>query len=167
MISKDLKTTAIALNLKQDEKFNELVNERNLLSQKESNGTITQAERLKLEALAYEFKAYRDELRKSDHENLETIKATIAKFNANDELFLGGANMIADDMIGFIKSDLLVYGLSVLALLSFSLWLFFRQLRWIVLPMFICAISAIFTTGIFGIFDWEVTVISSSLLFQP
>ena len=164
LISKDLKTTAIALNLKQDEKFNELVNERNLLSQKESNGTITQAEKEKFKALLAEFKAYRDELRKSDHKNLEAIKTAIAKFNANDELFLGGANMIADDMIGFIKSDLLVYGLSVLALLSFSLWLFFRQIRWIVLPMFICAVSAIFTTGIFGMFGWEVTVISSNYI---
>ena len=164
LISKDLKTTAIALNLKQDDKFNELVNERNLLSQKESNGTITQAEKEKFKALLAEFKAYRDELRKSDHSNLEKVKATIAKFNANDELFLGGANMIADDMIGFIKSDLLVYGLSVLALLSFSLWLFFRQVRWIVLPMFICAVSAIFTTGIFGMFGWEVTVISSNYI---
>ena len=164
LISKDLKTTAIALNLKQDEKFNELLNERNLLSQKESNGTITQAEKEKFKALVTEFKAYRDELRKSDHKNLEAIKAAIAKFNANDELFLGGANMIADDMIGFIKSDLLVYGLSVLALLSFSLWLFFRQIRWIVLPMFICAVSAIFTTGIFGMFGWEVTVISSNYI---
>ena len=164
LISKDLKTTAIALNLKQDEKFNELLNERNLLSQKESNGTITQAEEEKFKALVTEFKAYRDELRKSDHKNLEAIKTAIAKFNANDELFLGGANMIADDMIGFIKSDLLVYGLSVLALLSFSLWLFFRQIRWIVLPMFICAVSAIFTTGIFGMFGWEVTVISSNYI---
>ena len=164
LISKDLKTTAIALNLKQDEKFNELLNERNLLSQKESNGTITQAEKEKFKALLAEFKAYRDELRKSDHKNLEAIKAAIAKFNANDELFLGGANMIADDMIGFIKSDLLVYGLSVLALLSFSLWLFFRQVRWIILPMFICAVSAIFTTGIFGMFGWEVTVISSNYI---
>ena len=164
LISKDLKTTAIALNLKQDDKFNELLNERNLLSQKESNGTITQAEKEKFKALVTEFKAYRDELRKSDHKNLEAIKTAIAKFNANDELFLGGANMIADDMIGFIKSDLLVYGLSVLALLSFSLWLFFRQIRWIVLPMFICAVSAIFTTGIFGMFGWEVTVISSNYI---
>ena len=164
LISKDLKTTAIALNLKQDDKFNELLNERNLLSQKESNGTITQAEKEKFKALLAEFKAYRDELRKSDHKNLEAIKAAIDKFNANDELFLGGANMIADDMIGFIKSDLLVYGLSVLALLSFSLWLFFRQIRWIVLPMFICAVSAIFTTGIFGMFGWEVTVISSNYI---
>lgn len=164
LISKDLKTTAIALNLKQDDKFNELLNERNLLSQKESNGTITQAEKEKFKALLAEFKAYRDELRKSDHKNLEAIKAAIAKFNANDELFLGGANMIADDMIGFIKSDLLVYGLSVLALLSFSLWLFFRQIRWIVLSMFICAVSAIFTTGIFGMFGWEVTVISSNYI---
>ncbi|WP_107944706.1 efflux RND transporter permease subunit [Campylobacter concisus] len=164
LISKDLKTTAIALNLKQDDKFNELLNERNLLSQKESNGTITQAEKEKFKALLAEFKAYRDELRKSDHKNLEAIKTAIAKFNANDELFLGGANMIADDMIGFIKSDLLVYGLSVLALLSFSLWLFFRQIRWIILPMFICAVSAIFTTGIFGMFGWEVTVISSNYI---
>ncbi|WP_169783757.1 efflux RND transporter permease subunit [Campylobacter curvus] len=164
LVSKDLKTTAIVLNLKGDEKFNELLNERNELSLKEQNGTISAAENVKFEEVKAEFKRYRDELRVKEHENLERIKASIAKFNSQNSLFLGGANMIADDMISFVKSDLYIYGISVLLLLGFSLWLFFRQIRWIVLPMFICAVSVVFTTGIFGLFGWEVTVISSNYI---
>ena len=164
LVSKDLKTTAIVLNLKGDEKFNELLNERNELSLKEQNGTISAAENVKFEEVKAEFKRYRDELRVKEHENLERIKASIAKFNSQNSLFLGGANMIADDMISFVKSDLYIYGISVLLLLDFSLWLFFRQIRWIVLPMFICAVSVVFTTGIFGLFGWEVTVISSNYI---
>ncbi|WP_169753920.1 efflux RND transporter permease subunit [Campylobacter curvus] len=164
LVSKDLKTTAIVLNLKGDEKFNELLNERNELSLKEQNGTISAAENVKFEEVKAEFKRYRDELRVKEHENLERIKASIAKFNSQNSLFLGGANMIADDMISFVKSDLYIYSISVLLLLGFSLWLFFRQIRWIVLPMFICAVSVVFTTGIFGLFGWEVTVISSNYI---
>ncbi|WP_295146370.1 MMPL family transporter [uncultured Campylobacter sp.] len=163
LVSADLKTTAIVLNLKTDEKFNELLNERNLLSQREQNGSLSADEAAKLQSVKSEFKRYRDAVRVKEHENLEGIKAVIAKFNgAEQKLFLGGANMIADDMIGFVRSDLYLYGVSVLALLAFSLWLFFRQARWVALPLIICAVSAVWTTGIFGLFNWEVTVISSN-----
>ncbi|MBR8462267.1 RND family transporter [Campylobacter sp. faydin G-105] len=164
LVSKDLKTTAIVLNLKDDERYNTLLNERNTLSQMEKNGTLSATDLDKFESIKAEFKRYRDEIRIKEHNNLEQIKATIAKFNGDKTLFLGGVNMIADDMISFVRSDLYIYGISVFLLLAFSLWLFFRQIRWIVLPLFICAVSAVFTTGIFGYFGWEVTVISSNYI---
>lgn len=163
LISQDLKTTAIVLHLKDDEKFNSLLGKRNDFLIKEKEVGLNPKELQEFERIKGEFKRYRDELRIKEHENLEQIKATIAKFHSDEhKLFLGGANMIADDMISFVRSDLYIYGISVALLLTFSLWMFFRQIRWVVLPVFICVISVIFTTGIFGLFGWEVTVISSN-----
>jgi len=162
IISKDLKTTAIVLNLKNDDKFSRILNERNLLLNYELNGTLNKERKDRLKSVTAEFKAYRDEIRIKEHEALGRIKSTIAKFNDDDSLFLGGANMIADDMVGFVKSDLSIYGVSVVLLLIFCLWLFFRQIRYIAMPIFICIVSVIWASGIFGFFGWEITVISSN-----
>ncbi|AQW87789.1 RND superfamily exporter [Campylobacter pinnipediorum subsp. caledonicus] len=165
LISKDLKTTAIVLNLKSDVKFNKLLSERNLLLAFESNSTITNEQKQKLLKIKNEFKEYRDELRIKEHQNLEQIKSTISKFNNQDNvLFLGGANMIADDMVSFVKDDIFIYGISVTILLCISLWLFFRQIIWVVLPISICILSVLFSMGVFGFFGWEITVVSSNFV---
>ncbi|WP_230057236.1 efflux RND transporter permease subunit [Campylobacter suis] len=165
LISKDLKTTAIVLNLKDDKRYFELLNKRNELLALEQNGTINSTQKIDLTNVQAEFKAYRDILRAKEHAGLENIKSTIKKFkNSENQLFLGGANMIADDMISFVKNDLATYGISVALLLAICLWLFFRQIRWVVLPLFICVISAIISSGLFGLFGWEITVISSNYI---
>lgn len=165
LISKDLKTTAIVLNLKNDEQYLKLLSERNRLLELEKSNKLDTKQKRELKKAKENFKIYRDELRIKEHNGLEKIKYTIAEFKSDDnELFLGGANMIADDMISFVKNDLLTYGISVVLLLAFSLWLFFRQIRWVVLPIFICIISIIISSGIFGFFGWEITVISSNYI---
>ncbi|CAD7289067.1 hypothetical protein LMG7974_01323 [Campylobacter majalis] len=165
LVSSDLKTTAIVLNLKSDKKYEALLNERNLLSQKEVNKTLSADEITKFASVKTEFKNYRDELRKKEHENLQKIKNTIKKYNSEQNaLFLGGATMIADDMVSFVKNDLSTYGFSVAVLLAISLWLFFRQIRWVALAISICVLSLVFSMGIFGLFNWEITVISSNFV---
>ncbi|MGH1601437.1 efflux RND transporter permease subunit [Campylobacter majalis] len=165
LVSSDLKTTAIVLNLKSDKKYEALLNERNLLSQKEVNKTLSADEITKFASVKTEFKNYRDELRKKEHENLQKIKNTIKKYNSEQNaLFLGGATMIADDMVSFVKNDLSTYGFSVAVLLAISLWLFFRQIRWVALAIGICVLSLVFSMGIFGLFNWEITVISSNFV---
>ncbi|MEA3372942.1 MAG: MMPL family transporter, partial [Campylobacterota bacterium] len=79
-------------------------------------------------------------------------------------LFLGGANMIADDMISFVKYDLRTYGTMVLLLLIFFMWLVFRQWRFILIPIMILLLSVVATTGFLGLFGWEVTVVSSNFI---
>ena len=45
-----------------------------------------------------------------------------------------------------------------------TLWIIFRQIRWIILPLITCTFSVIITCGFLGFFGWEVTVISSNFI---
>ena len=164
IVSGDLKTTAIVLNLKTDEKYQSILNERNALLNAKLDGNITSEQKQRLSTVNMRFKAYRDEARVKEHAAIKQIRKAVAKFSGEESLFLGGANMIADDMVGFVRSDLASYGISVTLLLIFSLWLFFRQIRYVFMPIFICVISVIWASGLFGFFGWEITVISSNYI---
>ena len=68
--------------------------------------------------------------------------------------------MIADDMMSFIKSDIIVFGLGVLAFIIATLWFVFRNLIWVVIPISSCFFSVIIMMGLLGLIGWKVTVIS-------
>lgn len=96
-------------------------------------------------------------------ESLESIKNTIKKFEKDgDELYLSGVSMIADDMISSIKSDLVLYGISLVFLLAFALYYFFRTWRFVFLPLFICFLSLSSASGLFALLGFEVTIVSSN-----
>jgi predicted RND superfamily exporter protein len=86
------------------------------------------------------------------------------KYRPDADMFLGGVGMIADDMITFIKNDLKVFGLGVMLFLILMLFIIFRAIRWIFLPMLCCVVSAVCMIGLLGWFGWEVTVISSNFI---
>ena len=162
LVSDDFKTTALILNIKNDEKYYELLEKRNSLLVKEKEKIITKEEKLELKKAIVEFKNYRDLIREKDTNNIENIRNIIKKYEANGKIFLGGVNMIASDAIGFVKNDLIIYGFSLVFI--FILWYIFRHIRWIIIPLLICFISIISTGGILGLFGWEVTVISSNFI---
>ena len=41
--------------------------------------------------------------------------------------------MIADDMMSFIKNDILVFGIGVFIFIVLTLWFIFRNLKWVLL----------------------------------
>ncbi len=165
LVSKDFKTTSIILNLKTNKKYYELLEKRNKLLDKKRKSSLTKEEEVELTKAVKEFKTFRDIQRYEDHQNLEKIRKIIAEYqNKNATLFLGGVNMIADDIISFVKNDLLIYGSTLILLLIAILWIIFRQIIWIVLPVLICSLSVISTAGTLGLFGWEVTVISSNFI---
>lgn len=156
LVSSDFKTTAILVNLKDDEIY------AGFLEQKARLKELGEVE--KLANLEIEFKAYRDAQRVAEHENIATIRAIVERHKGDERLFLGGISMIADDMVSFVKNDLAVYGSSVLALLGLCLWLFFRQIRFVVLPVIVCFLSVVLGSGLFGLLGYEITVISSNYI---
>lgn len=175
LVSADLRTTAILINLKPQTRYEELLRLRDgaksALEQAEHEGNRSEAQisQLKdaLKASEQNFKSYRDELREKDHRDIVALRALIAGFEkefAGDQLFLGGLNMIADDMVGYVRSDLATYGLGALVLLLACFWLFFRQAKFILLPLIICAYSVVLAAGLFGFLSFEVTVISSNFI---
>ncbi len=164
LVSPDLRTTALQVNLPDDLLFKELFERRKELRMKAETGGLSPEEGVELREVQLRFKAHRDAMRVRQHDNITEVRAVMAGYRENADLFLGGVSMIADDLITFIKSDLRVFGLSVLCLLAVTLWLIFGQLHWVVLPLLCSVLSVVSTCGLLGMFGWEVTVISSNFI---
>ena len=93
---------------------------------------------------------------------IENIRLTMNEYQDEASLFLGGVPMIRNDAIEYIKSDLIVFSLAVILAMSAMLALFFNQIRWVVVPIIISIIGALFMTGVVSAIGWKVTVISAN-----
>jgi predicted RND superfamily exporter protein len=164
LLSPDLKTTALLINFSKDEIYYDLLERRNELRQKKASGSLTTTESAELKNVVEKFRQHRDKMRDQRHMDILMIRATMNNYRADADLFLGGVSMIADDMISFIKNDLKVFGIGVLIFLILMLFIIFRRIRWIYLPILCCMVSAISMVGLLGWFGWEVTVISSNFI---
>jgi predicted RND superfamily exporter protein len=111
-----------------------------------------------------EIEDHKDSLKKKNHENILQIREIIKNYNEVGKIYLGGIPMIADDMMSFIKSDIIVFGLGVLLFIIATLWFVFRKLIWIIVPISSCFFSVLIMTGLLGLLGWKVTVISSNFI---
>lgn len=158
LVSPDFKTTALQISLDYDQHYFDLLDRLNALrsEQNRSEQALNQAET--------EFRAYRDAMREHHHRLIAEVREVLAANSGSGELFLGGVDMIADDMITYVKRDLSTFGVAVLLLLVAVLWTVFRQKRWVILPLVIAASSISVTIGLLGLLGFEVTVISSNFI---
>ena len=141
VISENGKTSGIIVNIKENKKLENINN----LSKEE-------------------IETYKDKIKKQNHENILEIRQVIQSYGDVGKIYLGGIPMIADDMMTFIKSDIVVFGLGVLLFIIVTLWFVFRQLIWIIVPISSCLFSVIIMMGLLGILGWKVTVISSNFI---
>ena len=141
VISEDGKTSGIIVNIKKKEPLTDLKNKS-----KE------------------EIEKYKDQIKKENHENILEIRDVIKSYEEIGKIYLGGIPMIADDMMTFIKSDIIVFGLGVLLFIIATLWFVFRKLIWVIVPISSCFFSVIIMMGLLGLLGWKVTVISSNFI---
>ncbi|WP_415272141.1 MMPL family transporter [Candidatus Pelagibacter sp. Uisw_121] len=111
-----------------------------------------------------EIEDYKDILKKKNHENITQIREIIKSYGDVGKIYLGGIPMITDDMMSFIKSDIIIFGLGVLLFIIATLWFIFRKLIWIIVPISSCFFSVLVMTGLLGLLGWKVTVISSNFI---
>ena len=141
VISEDGKTSGIIVNIKKNPPLEDI-----------ENKSINEIEE------------YRDMIKKKNHENILEIRDVIKSYEDIGKIYLGGIPMIADDMMTFIKSDIVVFGLGVLLFIIATLWFVFRKLIWIIVPISSCFFSVIIMMGLLGLLGWKVTVISSNFI---
>jgi uncharacterized protein len=111
-----------------------------------------------------EIEQHRDQIKKQNHKNILEIRNVIKSYDDIGKIYLGGIPMIADDMMTFIKSDIIVFGLGVLLFIIATLWFVFRKIIWIIVPISSCFFSVVIMMGILGLLGWKVTVISSNFI---
>ncbi len=164
LVSSDLKITSLLIYFPVNEVYRDLLARRNNFQGKKAEGPLSAEEEVEFKAVIDQFEKYRDEMKKTRHQDIAAIRGIMDNFRQDAELFLGGVSMIADDLISFIKNDLKVFGLGVLFFLILTLGIIFRKIRWIFLPILCCSFSVISMMGLLGLFGWEVTVISSNFI---
>ena len=111
-----------------------------------------------------ELEKYKDKIKKQNHKNILEIRKIIKKYSQESKIHLGGIPMIADDMMTFIKNDIVVFGIGVLLFIIATLWFVFRKLIWIIVPISSCFFSVVIMMGFLGMLGWKVTVISSNFI---
>ena len=157
-------TTAVLLNLEVDDVFVSLVRERDALLLRDRDGELSADEQILLEEVSAEFLVYRTEAAQKSNARVEQVRSIAAKYGGEATLFVGGAPMIANDMMKFIRDDLSVFGVAILLFIIVSLAVIFRQPRLIVLPLVACIVTAVVMLGFLSWIDWRLTVISSNFI---
>ena len=107
---------------------------------------------------------FKDNKKKENHKNIVEIRGIIKGYSEVSQIYLGGIPMIADDMMSFIKKDIIIFGIGVFLFIIATLWFVFRKLIWILIPLSSCLFSVASMIGLLGIIGWKVTVISSNFI---
>ena len=160
VVSEDGTTTGIIVNIKEDKKLKNLIIKNNEFKERINNKEkVNNYDEFKIE-----FENYKNLVKKKNHENIVEIRKLIQNYDEIAKIHLGGIPMIADDMMSFIKNDIVTFGTGVFLFIVATLWFIFRKLVWIIVPLSSCFFAVVIMTGLLGMLGWKVTVISSNFI---
>ena len=164
VISEDGKTSGIVVYLKKDERLNEYIKIKEKYFNQLNEIGLSKEEKVNYKKFINEYESYKNLYNLRNHQNITEIRDIINKYGENAKIHLGGIPMIADDMMSYIKSDIIVFGIGVFIFIIFTLWLIFKNIKWVIMPLLGCATSVIIMVGLLGLIGWKVTVISSNFI---
>ncbi|MDC2987095.1 MMPL family transporter [Candidatus Pelagibacter bacterium] len=164
VISEDGKTSGIVVYLKKDERLAEYIKVKDKYFNQIVETGLSKKEKINYKKFIKEYEEYKNLYNLRNHQNITEIRDVIEKYGENAKIYLGGIPMIADDMMSFIKSDIIIFGIGVFIFIILTLWFIFRNIKWVVMPLLGCATSVIIMIGLLGLIGWKVTVISSNFI---
>ncbi len=164
VISEDGKTSGIVVYLKTDERLSEYIKVKDKYYYQSIDTGLTKEEKINYKNFLKEYEEYKNLYNKRNNQNISEIRDVINRYGENANIHLGGVPMIANDMMNFIKSDIIIFGFGVFVFIIFTLWFIFRNIKWVIMPLLGCSTSVIIMIGLLGLIGWKVTVISSNFI---
>lgn len=162
VVSEDLRSAIIQVNFKDDTSHDALITRRSELKEKSYVDKLTEEERAELKRLDARYRVIQDKERAQGHQDIARIRGIIAAYKGQGQFILGGVPMILDDILTFIRKDLIVFGTGMIVLLIATLYVIFRRVLWVVLPLLCCLASVLAMMGLLGWMRMDVTVVSSN-----
>ena len=135
VISKDGKTSGIVVYLKKDERLAEYIKVKDKYYNQSLEGNLSKTEKNNYKNFLKEYEEYKNLYNLRNHQNITEIRDVISKYGENAKINLGGIPMIADDMMSYIKSDIVVFGIGVFIFIVFTLWIVFKNIKWVIMPL--------------------------------
>ena len=162
LVSPDGRTTAVLITFKTDPDFARLYKARDVLLEKMLTDGLSEAEEQRKDQLSAEIQEMRRGLMDLQQDDIGQVRDILSRHSSLGVLHIGGLPMIVSDMIDYIRYDIAVFGVGILIILIVLLSLIFGRLRWVVIAMLCCVLSALTMTGFLGWVRWPVTVVSSN-----
>ena len=164
VISPDGKTAGVLVSFAIDDTARTLLSRRTELRSLQRTGEIGGDQLSELQNIEADYAVHSVLAADRQHENITAVRETLERYRDGAQIYLGGAPMIADDLVTFVQSDLSNFSSAVVLLIIFALGLIFRKIRWVALPLACCAVAGTIMVGILGLMDWRVTVVSSNFI---
>jgi predicted RND superfamily exporter protein len=89
------------------------------------------------------------------------IKRIATELNIPEKIYYGGIPFMIFEISNIISHDMFGLGFAAFILIAFILLLSFKTARGVILPLLTVIISSIWTIGIMGLLDFEITLITS------
>jgi len=161
IISPSGDTTAMQVTLKENDLYRDLIKQRYELL---TFSDLSSNQKNQLDSINKKISKINDDEAKERANLITQIRELLNQNSDRGTLFLGGASMIATDMMSFIKSDLAIFGLGVAIVFCLMLYVFFQNVWFVLLPLSNAAVTTAFTASILGLMDWKISVISSNFI---
>ncbi len=164
VISPDGQTAGMLVGFEIDERARELIGRRTELRNKARLEQLSTDEASELAQVEADYAVHSVLAADRQHEIISVVRQTLERYRGDAQIYLGGAPMIADDLVTFVQGDLSSFSFAVVLLIIFALGLIFRKVRWVALPLACCAVAGVIMVGVLGLMDWRVTVVSSNFI---
>ena len=164
LISPDGNTAGLLVGFSIDETSRALLARRTELRNLERDDGLTEEEALELVDVEAGYATDSVIAADRQHEIISDIRNVLDNHKDSAQIYLGGAPMIADDLVTFVEADLRSFSIAVVLLIIVALGLIFRKLRWVAMPLACCAVAGTIVVGVLGLMDWRVTVVSSNFI---
>ena len=169
IISKDGSTTAMQIVLRGNNEYDALISGRyEILDKLNSKEPITFEDKTKLQNELTSINKRISELNNNESNFNATLVSQIRSIldlhRSNATLYLGGPAMITSDMMEYIRSDLVIFGIAVASIFAIMLYLFFGNIKFVILPISNAFLTTFVTAGFLGYMDWKISVVSSNFI---
>jgi predicted RND superfamily exporter protein len=164
IINDDASVFGIVVYIKDNQEYlSALKVNKNFLEKKQKN-QLTSEDKIQFE----KYSIYLEKLKKQRNKEYEDynaeIRSHISKYKSQASINLSGIPMIVEDLINYVKKDIVIFGSGVFIFMLITLWIIFRDIKWVIFPLLSCLISIALMIGTLGYLNWKVTVISSNFI---
>jgi len=169
IISKDGSTTAMQIVLRGNDEYDSLITNRyRILDSLKSKEPITNKTKTilqdDLDSINKRISELNDNESNFNSSLVSEIRSILDLHRNNATLYLGGPAMITSDMMEYIRSDLVVFGIAVASVFAIMLFLFFGNIWFVILPISNAFLTTLVTAGFLGYMDWKISVVSSNFI---
>ncbi|MGY0636452.1 MAG: efflux RND transporter permease subunit [Paraglaciecola chathamensis] len=167
LVNQDQTATAMQIVFKPNKELLDIQSQIIAIQKKildNEDGELSEQDEQKIEALKTKAQPIEEKLKETRQQEIKQIYQIIKPYKDDSDLYLGGAYVLGQQMIDIIQSDLTIFGSAIGLAICVILFLLFRKIRWVILPLLCCGLSVILTVGLFGLLDLRATVISSNFI---